>query len=137
VKRYLLDTAPLAGYVLARPAAIELIGPWIARREVATIGLVQAEVLEYLLGRADFSRRRAHLVRLLRSVRPSPLTFGALERYGQIRRLMRPPAGPGLIGDIDTLIAATAMERGLKLVTTDADFSRVPGLDVMVVSLTP
>lgn len=34
----------------------------------------------------------------------------------------------GLIGDIDTLIAATALEHGLILVTTDSDFGRVPGL---------
>jgi hypothetical protein len=46
VKRYLLDTAPLAAYLLRRPAAVELLQPWIARREVATSNLVQAEILE-------------------------------------------------------------------------------------------
>src|SRR5260221_12475315 len=35
-----------------------------------------------------------------------------------------------LIGDIDTLIAATAVEYGLILVTTDGDFSRIPGRTV-------
>jgi predicted nucleic acid-binding protein len=46
----------------------------------------------------------------------------------EIRRKLRPPHGKGLIGDIDTLIAATALERNLTIVTTDADFQRVPGL---------
>jgi predicted nucleic acid-binding protein len=38
-----------------------------------------------------------------------------------------------LIGDIDTLIAATAIEKGLTLITTDGDFSRVPQLSLRVV----
>lgn len=45
------------------------------------------------------------------------------------------PYGAGLIGDIDTLIAATALERNLTVVTTDRDFERVPGLQVKLISL--
>jgi len=45
--------------------------------------------------------------------------------------MLRPPHGPGLIGDIDTLIAATALVYDLTLVTTDCDFTRVPQLHVM------
>lgn len=51
-----------------------------------------------------------------------------LERYAELRRQLRPPHGPGLIGDIDTLTAATALEHGLTLVTTDTDYQRVPDL---------
>jgi predicted nucleic acid-binding protein len=40
--------------------------------------------------------------------------------------------GPGLIGDIDTLIAATALAYDLTLVTTDSDFTRVPQLHLML-----
>jgi predicted nucleic acid-binding protein len=57
-----------------------------------------------------------------------------MERYADIRRALRPPYGPGLIGDIDTLIAATALERDLTLVTIDSDFQRVPGLQVQLVT---
>ncbi len=46
-----------------------------------------------------------------------------------------PPHGTGLIGDIDTLIAATALERELTIVTADTDFERVPGLQVKLISL--
>ena len=49
---------------------------------------------------------------------------------------MRPPHGPGLIGDIDTLIAATALERNLTVVTKDAHFQRVTGLNVIILSST-
>jgi len=55
-----------------------------------------------------------------------------MDRYADIRRQLRVPHGPGLVGDIDTLIAATALERGLTPVTTDSDFARVPGLQVMM-----
>jgi predicted nucleic acid-binding protein len=44
---------------------------------------------------------------------PYFLTDRILERYADIRRALRPPYGPGLIGDIDTLITATALERDL------------------------
>jgi predicted nucleic acid-binding protein len=57
-----------------------------------------------------------------------------MERYADLRRAMRPPHGPGLIGDVDTLTAATALDRNLTVVTTDRDFQRVPGLAVMLVS---
>ena len=40
--------------------------------------------------------------------------------------------GPGLIGDVDTLMAATALERHLTVITLDQDFTRVPGLRVQL-----
>ncbi len=49
--------------------------------------------------------------------------------------MLRPPYGTGLIGDIDTLIVATALERELIMVTADSDFSRVPGLQLELISL--
>ena len=59
------------------------------------------------------------------------MTYAVLEQYADLRRMLRPPHGPGLISDIDTLIAATALVYDLTLVTTDSDFTRVPQLDVM------
>jgi len=59
-----------------------------------------------------------------------------MERYADIRRQQRPPHGPGLIGDIDTVIAATALTHDLELVTTDRDFLRVPGLRVLLLDHT-
>ena len=71
---------------------------------------------------------------LLGEIVPYFLTYRIMARYAQLRRQLRPPGGPGLIGDIDTLIAATALERNLTLVTTDTDYQRVPGLQVMLVA---
>ncbi|HVC34412.1 MAG TPA: type II toxin-antitoxin system VapC family toxin [Chloroflexota bacterium] len=134
MRRYLLDTAPLAALLHGRQGAVALITPWIARHEVTTSILVYAEVMEYLQGRSGLPEYHAVLRTLLREIYPYFLTFPVLERYAQIRRELRPPHGPGLIGDIDTLIAATALERSLTLVTTDTDFQRVPGLEAKILA---
>ena len=98
------------------------------RHEVATSTVAYGEVIEDAMGAYDFAAHQKALRTLLREVRPLPLNYAILERYTALRRRLRPPHGPGLIGDIDTLIAATAIEHDLTLVTTDADFRRVPAL---------
>ena len=133
MRRYLLDTPILSAYLQGRRGAVALVDPWIQNAEAAASALVYAEVVEYLAGQTNFAQRRRHLHRLLLDVFPYFPTLPILDRYGAIRRQLRPPHGPGLIGDIDTLIAATAIEKGLTLVTTDGDFSRVPQLSLRVV----
>jgi predicted nucleic acid-binding protein len=107
-----------------------LFTPWISQRTAATSSVVYAEVSEYFRGFPDFPQRVSSLRRLLKEVHPYLLTYPILDRYGAIRRHLRPRGG--LIGDIDTLIAATALERGLTVVTVDSDFQRVPGLHVLL-----
>ena len=132
MKRYLLDTTPLTAYLKGIASARELIEPWIARQEAATSILVYGEITEYNRSFPDVARRQEHVRRLLREVSPFIPTFAVLERYADLRRVLRRPHGPGLIGDIDTLIAATASVYRLTLVTTDTDFQRVPELDIML-----
>lgn len=132
MRRYLLDTTPLAAYLFGRPAAVDLIDPWLVEHEAATSILVYGEVIEYLMGRSGFLDRQHHLRRLLRAITPLFLSYSVLDRYALLRRNMRPPHSPGLIGDIDGLIAATALERELIVVTTDGDFTRVPGLSLLL-----
>src|ERR687895_754331 len=136
MRRYLLDTAPLAALLLARPAAVDLIRPWLNRHEVATSILAYAEVVEYIKDFADAKRRQPQLRTLLGEVCPYFLTYPILERYTDIRRRLRKPHGKGLIGEIDTLITATALERNLTVVTIDSDFQRVPQLQVILLSPT-
>jgi predicted nucleic acid-binding protein len=135
MRQYLLDSAPLAGYLHGRQSFVELITPFIREHQAATSILVYAEVIEYLKGLPDFPRRRQQLQRLLREIYPYFLTYAIVERYADIRRSLRPPHGPGLIGDVDTLIAATALERNLTVITLDQDFTRVPGLRVQLLEL--
>ena len=134
MRRYLIDTAPLAAYLLGRAGAVATLDPWLDRRELATSLLVYGEVTEYLQGLPDFPMRHKHLRQQLQEIRPYVLTYAILERYAEIRRMLRPPRGTGLIGDIDILIAATALEHHLTVVTTDTDFQRVPELDVLLLA---
>jgi tRNA(fMet)-specific endonuclease VapC len=135
MKRYLLDTSLVAAFLHGRKQAIELITPWVRKQEVATSILVYGEVIEYLKGLADYSRYQARLQRLfaLEQITPYPLTYPILERYADIRRTLRPKHED--IGDIDTLIAATALERNLTLITIDTDFDRVPRLKWKLIDL--
>jgi predicted nucleic acid-binding protein len=132
MRQYLLDSAPLAGYLHGRATFVDLISPFIREHQAATSILVYAEVIEYLKGLPDFPRRKHQLQILLRETYPYFLTYAIVERYADIRRAMRVPHGPGLIGDVDTLIAATALECNLTVVTLDQDFTRVPGLRVQL-----
>lgn len=133
MRRYLVDTTVLAAYLYNRSAVVNLLAPWINQREVSTSILVYGEVIEHLKSRPDFALHQSQLRQLLTEITPYFLTYSILERYADIRRSLRPPHGGGLIGDMDTLVAATALERNLTLVTTDSDFQRVPNLKVMAV----
>ena len=134
MRRYLLDAPLVAALLNNRPGAVTLVVPWISTGEAATSILVYGEVIEYVKGSPNYPRYQQGLRSLLRGVYPYFLTYGILERYADLRRQLRPPHGPGLIGDVDTLIAATALVRNLTVVTTDTDYRRVPGLTAMVLA---
>lgn len=52
------------------------------------------------MGYADFAAREAALQWLLHETTPFFLTYATLQRYAVIRRQLRPPYGPDLIGDV-------------------------------------
>jgi len=133
MKNYLFDTSLVAGYLLNRKKAIALLQPLIKKEEAATSILVYGEVAEYVKKYASFSQYREDLQALLKQIIPYPLTYAILERYADIRRILRPLHQD--IGDIDTLIAATTLEHDLTLLTIDKDFERVPNLKMELVSI--
>ena len=135
MNKYLLDTSVIAGYLLKRTKAIQLVSPLLEKEEAATSMVVYGEVVEYVQGHASFTDYRDNLQALLEQIYPYPLTYPILERYATLRRSLRQPHGKGLIGDIDTLISATALEYDLTLVTIDRDFERVPHLKWQLVNL--
>src|SRR6266536_1323337 len=131
MKRQLLDTPLLAAYLFNRPAAVAFISPWIQAREAATSILVYGEVNEYIEGRPNYAALHARLLTLLEEIPPFFITYSIMRRYGELRRSLR--SRNSLIGDIDTIIAATAIDRRVTAVTADEDFRRVPDLPLMVV----
>ncbi len=104
--------------------------PWVVQDEAATSILVYGEAVEYFAVLPDLPIHRTRLRDLLRGVAPYRLTYPILERYADLRLAMRPQGR--LIGDVDTLIAATALVHGLTVVTLDGDYQRVSGLSVML-----
>src|SRR5438445_12198635 len=107
MRHYLLDTSLLVAVLNNRAVAVDLVTPWLRKHEAATSILPYAEVVEYALGLSDSAERLSGLRTLLREIYAYFLTRRIAERYADIRRKLRPPYGPGLIGDVDTLIAAT------------------------------
>jgi predicted nucleic acid-binding protein len=128
----LLDAGPRAALLHNRPAATALMRPWLVAHEAATSILVYGEVVEYLKPLPTFGVHHQGLQNLVGEVRPFFLTYPILDRYADRRFALRRPRGTGLIGDVDTLIAATALERCVQVVTMDRDFLRVPDLGVLL-----
>ena len=131
---FLLDTNVLSAYLLRRPGAVAIIEPLVQSQDAETSILVYGEVIEYLRSFPNAGLLQAQLRRLMLNIPPRSLTYATVERYADLRRILRPQGQ--LIGDIDTLVAATAIERNLVLFTTDSDFTRVPGLQYQLIART-
>lgn len=96
---------------------------------VEVSSLVVAELIYGAFVSADPIRARAKLDELLSSLSVLPFDTVAAEAYGRIRASLRRKGTP--IGDVDTLIAATAMSRDATLVTRNRrHFSEVDGLNI-------
>ncbi len=140
--RFLLDTAPLAAYTRGRRGAVTRLDAIIQGQETATSVLNYGEVIEGLQSfPAVFAQYQSLLRGLLRTqIAVLVPDYSVMERYAELRRsmrAMRTPSGQlvGLIGDIDTLIAAMALEHDLTVITTDSDFTRIPGLSVQFLTM--
>ncbi len=106
---YLLDTNVLSAYLLRRSGATTLIDPLVHRQEAETSILVYGEITEYFRGFSNAEPLQIRMRRLMLNIPPRSLTYATVEHYADLRRALRPQGQ--LIGDVDTLIAATAIER--------------------------
>ena len=132
MREYLLDTNILGAYLRGRKGVLDLTQKWINNGEATTSIIVYGEIIEYFKSFSEYPRYRRALRTLLKKVYAYDLNYDLLERYADMRRAMR-SRGTGLIGgDMDTLIAVTAVHYKLTVVTTDSDFKRVPNLSLML-----
>ena len=140
--KYLLDSAPLAAYTRGRKGAVARLDALIRSQDTATSILCYGEVIE---GLHSFPARYTQYQSILRGLLQTQVSvlvpgYRTLEHYAELRRTMRTlrtSTGQtvGLIGDIDTLIAATSLEHNLTVITTDTDYTRVPGLSIQLLTL--
>ena len=129
--RYLLDTDTLSLLTRLRPPP-ELLrrADAVPSHELAASSVTLAEMLYG----AHHNRERSadifgRIQRVLGSIAILPFDEDAADEYGWLRAHLRSRGAP--IGDMDTLIAATALAHGLALVTGNVrHFGRVPGLEV-------
>src|SRR3989344_7836002 len=131
MKKYLLDTSVLAAFLNKRPGTLKLVNPWISKSEATTSLLVYGEVIEYIKNKPKYKYKHISAKNLLKAISPYSLSISIVELYADIRLALRRGK---LIGDIDNLIAATALERNLTLVTIDPDFKRVPKLKLILLT---
>ena len=127
-----LDTSAYSAFFRGQEEVVEILG------EAETISVNPIMVGELLFGFREGSRSLRNertLEEFLNSprVRLLPLDLETSRRYSVIRSALKKAGTP--IPANDLWIAATAMQYGLEIVTTDAHFMRVPQVLVRWVSL--
>jgi predicted nucleic acid-binding protein len=127
---YLVDSDWVVDFLDGRAPAVRLLGA--LRADGLAISLMTyGEVYEGVLYGRDRAAAERTFRQFLRRVDVLPLTRRVLQRFARIRGDLRDRNL--LIGDPDTLIAATALHYRLTLVTRNrAHFGRIPGLAIYV-----
>ena len=128
---YLLDTNVIS-HVMRNPTG--LVAQRIFGREehegssgVCTSLIVQCELL-FGLHKLSNPKWKRQYHRAMASITVEPLGQEVVAHYATVRAYLEAKGQP--IGPNDTLIAAHALALGATLVTADAEFARVPGLQV-------
>jgi tRNA(fMet)-specific endonuclease VapC len=125
---YLIDSDWVIDQLAADPAAVQLLGQ-LAPTGIAISVVSLMEVLEGVLRSADPRQQRADLNTFLTTVPVLPFTEAIAERCAQVRDSLRGQNRRVNSRAVDLMIAATALEQGLTLVTHNvADYKDVPGL---------
>ncbi len=128
---YLLDTNVIS-HVMRNPTGLvaqRIFG--IEEHEgssgVCTSLIVQCELL-FGLHKLPNPKWERQYHRAMASITVEPLGQEVVAHYATVRAYLEAKGQP--IGPNDTLIAAHALALGATLVTADAEFTRVPGLQV-------
>jgi predicted nucleic acid-binding protein len=125
---YLIDTHWIVSWLNARQEAVRLLNS-LEPDGLAISEATYGEIYEGIYFGRDPAATEAAFRRLLRGVAILPVNQAIWHRFAQIRGQLRRQGR--LIGDMDVLIAATALHHGLVLVTANRrHFDRVPDLQV-------
>lgn len=126
---YLIDTDWMADHLAGRPAATQLLESLLPDG-IAISLITYGEVYEGIIWSLRYPERlESAFLEFLRWCKVLPLDEEIMRRYAGIRGDLRRRGQ--LIGDNDTLIAATALHLDLTLVTRNLDhFQRVSDLQI-------
>jgi tRNA(fMet)-specific endonuclease VapC len=122
----LVDSDWLVNVVIGLPGPLTTLRR-LRRQELAISIISVGEVFHGAFGTADPEAELVRLRRFLRVYRTLPLTVPIMALFARLRADLR---GRGMIiPDLDLLIAATALEHDLTLLTRNRrHFERIPGL---------
>lgn len=122
----LVDTTVFIAGEAGRPLRTELL-PDRLSVSVITIGELRAGVLA--AGDLDTRDRRLATLTRAMALEPVPIDEDVATAWAKLRAVL---AHAGLrLGINDSWIAATALALGVPVVTQDAEFAAVPGLEVI------
>ena len=125
---YLVDTDYVVEWLKGRPAAVQLLTS-LRPDGLAISHITYGEVYEGIEYGRDRVATEHGFRQFLRGVTILPTTQAIMRRFAQVRGQLR--AQGQLIGDMDLLIAATALASNRTLVTRNRrHFDRVPGLAI-------
>ena len=123
---YLVDTDWVAEYLKGRQPATTILTS-LRREELAISLITYGEVYEGIYRGRNREQHELVFIRFLRRVRVLPLNRQIMKRFARIRGELRSHGQH--IGDLDTLIAATALEHNLTVITSNIrHFNRIPNL---------
>lgn len=126
--KYLRDTDRAADYLKGRADAVELLRT-LAGDGIGMSLVTYGELWEGVAYGREPVQNAPELRAFLRLVDPIALNQGIMRRFATIRGRLRRRGQ--LIGDFDTLIAATAVHYDLVLVTRNLrHFDRIPDVQV-------
>jgi tRNA(fMet)-specific endonuclease VapC len=124
--KYLVDSDWVADYLNGRTAAVSLPQS-LAQEGLAISILTYGEIYEGILFGSQRRRHESGFRNFLRVADVLSLNQGVMRRLAQLRGSLRQQGQ--LIGDIDLLIGATALQHDLILITRNRrHFQRLSGL---------
>ncbi len=126
--RYLVDSDYVADYLGARPNAIQLLSSF-AKDDLSISLITYGEIYEGIHFGRDPQKTTDVFQRFLRSVVILAPTQPIMQHFARLRGELRRTGN--IIGDFDILIAATAIQHNLTLVTRNIkDYQRIPHLTI-------
>ena len=125
---YLVDTDRVVDYLLQRPDTVALLDD-LQRHRLAISTITYLEVVEGIGGNRDPRRARQTFRAFLHGVRVLVVSRQVAERAATIRLEMRRQKQQINERSLDIIVAATAIEHNLTLVTRNThDFADIPDL---------
>lgn len=128
---YLVDSDWLIDYLAGEPPAVRILER-LADSGLAISIISYMEAYQGVLRTSDPEHTAKRFDGLLRAIRLVPISTAVARRCATIREDLRARDGRVRSRALDLLIAASAIEHGLTLVTRNTkDYRDIPGLQMM------